>query len=447
MTDPAAERDPTAVRVVVPNVGDFNVRDPMLALDPATRRGFAHRALALSDQAVFWARSPRVLVLPDGVDREWLRDVCRDLGDEQPAVVSPRPCTGFLLEDLMADGDALAALRACLPEASGVDLLTWGASAAVYRLAATIEAFGHPVRLDCTGRDAYWSTLYLDSKDCCPELAAAVPGLRTVPGIAVDQWTQVDGALDVVLGRSERAIVKSMHGVGGDGSVVVRPGPTAREGFWLAVNRDPLMRGRLSVQDYLVHDPRAGCPALDLVVGAQGLAGTPVLSRMTVESGHRFRRVAVGTGSLPPELVEPLLRLADGIARHAAALGYRGWLCVDCLLSTDGTLYVTELNARRSGAMHSIALVGEDGLTTRATCADETVRVRLEGGRVCYADVLRVVAEARASGAEVYVTSVRGLRDRHQTVGLVTVADSAPEAGDLMDRLGRRLDPIGPGQS
>jgi len=116
------------IDLIVPNVADFNLRHPRSALDPATRASYIAAGSARADQCVFWSTGSRVLVLPQGVDRQWLSDVHSALGADLPPVISPAPGTGLLVPQLLLDPVALAGLRRHLAECRKIRLLSWGAT-------------------------------------------------------------------------------------------------------------------------------------------------------------------------------------------------------------------------------------------------------------------------------------------------------------------------------
>lgn len=427
-----------AIDLVVPNIAEFNLRNPALRLDPVVERGFAAVGAKLADQAVFWTDEPRVLVLPAGLDRLWFADVHDVLGLDQPPVVSPIERTGLLLADLLRDGAALGTLLTITAGYRTVRIRCWGVTPEIYQLAAVVRSAGTEVELDGPAEEGYWASLYLESKQSCVDLAARLPGLRVPYGITVANWAELDGALPAVLAQHGRAIVKSLHGVGGEGSTVVRAG-VGLDGFWLTANRDPFLRTfPLIVQAYVEHATDVGCPAVDLLVTGAGVA-TVVLSVMTVDV-HRVRAVSVGNGSVPAVLAGPLRELGTTVGLAAAELGYRGWLCVDCVYGRDGALYVTELNARRSGAMHSIALLrrwtGQPDGDAAGTHSDDSVPVRTRtghGGRACYRNDIRPLFQRLwTDGVRALPTTVRGLDQPRQEIAVLAAADTAGAARQVV---------------
>lgn len=426
------------IELVVPNVAEFNLRHPALQLDPGAAKIFGESVSTYVDSSVFWTAGRRVIVLPAGVDRLWLSDVHSALGVAVPSVLSPEHQSGQLLSDLLRDGQALAALRGEVGDHALVRLVVWGATPDVYRLAALIRGWGPAVELEGTGEDSYWASLYLDSKQSCLDMAGQLPGVRVPRTITVTCHEELTGAVRSILARQRPAIVKGMFGVGGHGATVIRPGSRGLDAFWTAAHRDPLLRTYpLHVQEFLDRDTNQGCPAVDLFLDETG-ARDLVVSCMTVD-GHRFRSVDVGSGSLRPEQGARVREIGWQMGTAAHALGFRGSFCVDFLTTTTGELYVTEINARRSGAAAAITLLdrlgrGDDEV---AHC-DYAVAVG-STAPVPYADIRSVFQKLWKQGVRAYPASICGLDRLRPSLGIITIAATVTEARRIADRTGAAL--------
>jgi len=420
------------IDLVIPNVADYNLRHPRLAFDPDTRDGFLAVGQALADQAVFWSAEPRVLILPRGVDELWWSDVHAALHADPPLMICPVPRSGLLVADLLGDAVALKSLRNSLSEHRLVRFVSYGATEDLYQLAAIVRGLGHDVQLDIPDPGHYWSSLYLDSKQSCLDLATQVPGLRVAPGITVDTWQELRGAVDVILASAECAIVRSRYGVGGTGSAVVSADPGSREQFWRSVRDDQLMRlFPLTVQEYLAHQPGIGCPAVDMLLtedsGTPGGANRLILSALAVDS-HRFVSVNVGAGLLPPALDEEVQALSRLIAAQAGRLGFRGWFGIDFIVDSRGDLYVTEFNARRTGAMHGIALLDRwRGSELVVTHSQDMVPITVTRA-VSYQDLRPVFERLWREEVPAFPTAVRALSRRRRSYGLLTGGSDAAHA-------------------
>ncbi|RIV40339.1 ATP-grasp domain-containing protein [Micromonospora radicis] len=418
---------PGPIELVVPNNGEFNVRNQTVDLGPRGTGDYLDFGTYLADQAVFWSRADRVLLLPAGYDPLWFADVHGALGLAPPTVVSPQPRSNRLLSDLLHDAAALSALRRALG-GRPVRLLSWGATPELFLLAESIRSWGQRVEVDGVTRDNDWTSRYLDSKLGCLDLARDL-GIATPRSITVIDRDELRGALAVTLRRHPRAIVKSPYGVGGQGSAVVDADDESTADFWDRMHDDPYLRAYpLIVQEFVAHAPGLGCPALDFRVDDDGVCDL-ALSAVTTAQGHLFQSVNVGVGSLPTEVADRIVPLGRRIGAAAGALGFRGWLCVDLIAGADGEIYLAEINARRSGAMHSIGLLSSVRWGRDVTLSSHDLS-RVRGpGPVSYRDRVRPAFQrAWAAGRRVYPTAVRGLSSAEPMLALVAAGSTAAEA-------------------
>lgn len=421
------------VDLVIPNIAEFALRHPGFRFDPATESSFIRFGRAMADQSVFWSTNPRVLVLPAGFDKDWFADVHRVRGLDAPPVICPVSRHG-VLTDLLADPVAMATLRQRLGGYRQVRFLSWGATPDVYRLAAAVRGFGHEVLLDVPPQERYWSSLYLDSKVSCLDLAAVVPGLRVAPCLTADTWEELRGVLDLMADQGQTVIVRSAYGSAGEGSAVVAAEPESLRQFWRKVQEDPVLRAfPLLVQHYLPHDPGSGCPAVDMLIGDPDDGDVIVdliPSVMTVDV-YRFVSVNVGVRVLPPAVTEEMTRVSRAVAATAQRLGFRGWFGIDFILDRRGDLYVTEFNARRTGGTEWIPLL-DLCQPPRHAVAHAQHAVPLSASArpdVSYADLRPAFEALWRQGVVAYPTAVRNLsHSGHRSYAIVTAGADAAEA-------------------
>jgi Carbamoyl-phosphate synthase L chain, ATP binding domain len=431
-----------SIDLVVPNIADFNLRHPALRHGPGVEQAVVRAGRGAGDQSAFWSTGDRVLILPTGYDPCWFDDIHGAQGLAVPPVICPAERTGLLVKDLLLDGASLAALRERLAGHPVVRLLAWGATPDLFPLAATLQGWGHELEADGVAEDSYWASLYLESKMSCLDLARHVPEVRVPRAITVTCWEELRGALTAMLGDYSRVIVKSPHGAGGEGTAVVRAGGRGLESFLNTAHREAFFRSfPLFVQEHVEHAEGVDCPAVDLRVDADGVAEI-LVSAMTVD-GYRVRSVNVGAGAVPAAEAERILRVGRRIGLAARDLGFRGWLCVDYLVSAGGDLYVTEINARRSGAMAAISLLQRWQAYSRLTVfSHDTFAVSLPAP-VSYREHIRPVFRGLwRAGVLAYPTGVRGLAQARPTIGLLTAAATATEAEQIAAGIGRLLNTV-----
>ncbi|MCX0241724.1 hypothetical protein [Streptomyces drozdowiczii] len=413
------------VELIIPNAAEYFLRDPDLNLTGDERaRVVRFSGTYECEHSVFWTSAPRVLLLPAGVDEQWFADVHNALGVEAPPYISPAVTTGLLVEDLLADGAAQRALRARLEGNDLVKMQMVGPTPETYQLAAIIRGWGLDVELDSVDTSDYWASLYLDSKVSVLDLARELPDIHVAPGVVVSNWVELRGALTRLLTRYDRVIARTAYGVAGDGSGVVSAGTV--ESFLDNAARDSFFAFPILVQQFVEHAPGVGCPAVDILVGEDGVEDV-VLCALTVENGYQFRSVDVGDGALPQNWGAEVTKVAHGVGSAAHALGYRGWMCADCVAGADGTLYVTEINARRSGSLHAGGLLRLWNAERDLTLSAHFMMTVPPG--LSYQEHIRPVFQRLwDQGVRAYPTSVRGIHWDEPMIAVIAAAPTADEA-------------------
>jgi biotin carboxylase len=279
--------------------------------------------------------------------------------------------------------------------------------------------------------------LYLESKLSCLDLAQRVPGFRVPPGVIAMSWEEVEGAVRLLLRRGSAAMVKAIHGVGGTGSEVLGRDGTETAAFWRRLAQEPYFRQfPLLVQEFIAHAPGLGCPAVDLNVGETGCR--EIFSSVMTVTGHRFQSVKVGPGILPASVDDQIVELGQRVGGKAAELGYRGWLGIDFLVSADGLVFATEINARRTTGMHPFALAQRWGVEKTVVRA-ESLRT-LPGLAPCaYQDIRPAFQDMWRTGARVVPATVRCLGRQRPAFGIVTAASTPAETDAIADELASRI--------
>jgi hypothetical protein len=427
------------VELIVPNSAEYHLRNPSLTLTGEERaRVVRFSGTYECEHSVFWSSNPRVMVLPSGWNALWFADVHATLGLTPPPVVSPVMRSGLLVEDLLHDADAQRELREHLSGYDTVRLLIVGPTPETYLLAAMLGGWGLAVELDSVDQDHYWASLYLDSKVSCLDLARQLPEMRTAQGMVVGNWTELRGALGAMVAEHGKVIARTLFGVAGDGSAVVSDAPGKVEEFLDNASRDSFFAFPILIQKFVDHADAIGCPAADILVGEDGVEDV-VLCSLTVEHGFSFRSVDVGEGALPPIWGKRLTQVAHEAGAAAHELGYRGWMCVDCVAGADDTLYVTEINARRSGSLHAGGLLRLWGAEKELTLSAHFMMPVAEG--VTYEDHIRPVFEKLwESGVRAYPTSVRALPWPDPIVAVIAAAPTAAEAKQIVRGIKEGID-------
>jgi hypothetical protein len=429
---------PATIELVIPNMAEYFLRDTALNLTGVMRdRVISFGGTYETEHAVFWSSQPRVLLLPAGFDPVWFADIHRVLGVSEPPTVSPARRTGLLVSDLLHDGEAQQALRGHLAGYDQVRLIMNGPTPVTFSLVALLRGWGLAVELDGIDEDNYWVSLYLDNKVSVLNLAAEVPAMNVAPVITVSSDEELHGAVNLMLARHGRVIARSLHGVAGDGSAVTTAEPSQLARFYETIARDSFFDYPILVQKFVPHADGIGCPAADILIDDNGVQDI-VLCSLTVEGGCSFRSVQVGQGALPTKWSARLTELCHAVGTAARDLGYRGWLCIDCVAGADDKLYITEINARRSGSQHAGSLLrlwhAQNELTISAH-----FMVEVPDGLTYERDIRPVFEPLWQDGVKVYPTAVRALSWPDPILAVIAAAPTADEAEQIVAAISKSL--------
>jgi GNAT superfamily N-acetyltransferase len=307
--------------------------------------------------AAFLSPHPAVLILPAAVPPDWTDLIGRPLGwgpvEVYDGLTEPPGRTdgqadgrtgGFTARATRpapeAQGDTLTRAVLSRPallrrlDSLDLPLLPWG------RTPAVAELTGVPL-----GPEALRYESKRASHELFTRLAPAHPEVR-VP----EQWqpaTRRDAAR--LLRRRARAglatVVKTEHGAGGSGTVVIRDqGP----GVLPRLRRSPLPRGPVLLEEFVAGETEPRDVTFDGLVDADGRVHVVGVAVMDV-LGTAYRGATVGPGVVPPGLAEAAARFGAAVGERIAASGHRGWFDVDFVTGSDGRPAPTEINLRMTG--------------------------------------------------------------------------------------------------
>jgi hypothetical protein len=312
---------------------------------------------------LWFARSGDVLVLPYLPRAEYLEYVTAVTGTDPESLLVLCPPPGALGTDLLtpdrtADPGFLGQVRAAVQE-RGIDrMLTVYQDVPMTRLAAAVG-----LRLPGHAFSAQGGDAFLNSKAGFRAIAAGI-GVPIIQGLATNRLAEARDMVTELLAAGHSAIVKQEFAAGGDGNEILSPvagvraagaltclvladaaavrGYFSRRWDWLTAGG----KHRLVVERYLT-----GCDTVygEYLIDEDGpvLSGIGEILMSPVPIGEVVPPRAL-TGAARTKLVEAGMRLSD--AYHA--IGYRGYLSTDAVLTPAREIYFTETNARMSGSTH-----------------------------------------------------------------------------------------------
>lgn len=424
---------------MVANLTEFNQNNVRGHFTPGEWRMWRRAGDALTDMAAFWGGSDKVLLVPAGVDRRWLGDLAAQMRWDID-VVEPTPRTGRLLEDTLQDQECMARLVALLPGPAKLE--AWGATPAVAPLASALRAAGVPLEVPLPAADAQWSVAYLDGKLALDDLARWVPELTVPRSYTATTFDQLLGLVRAMVAQGRPFVAKSNVGVGGFGTFAV-PDPTSEsvEELIEAIDDEPVFReGPYLVQEWVRAVPAALRPTYDGIVTVTGDVETVGVGGMLID-GCTYRGVAVGDLPLADAVIARVMRVGEAVGRAAAALGYVGWYDVDFVLSDDGELYATEINARRTSPTHAFTVLErwrQLNPSVRCVICDDHLPVHAKGA-ASWQSVREAFEGLQDGSARCLATIVRTLAHDEPGVGVAIGAGDYETGLAAREQLAERL--------
>ncbi|MCQ4083498.1 peptide ligase PGM1-related protein [Streptomyces sp. RB6PN25] len=321
---------------------------------------------------VWFARDGDVLVLPTAPQADFVAYVTGLTGTDPAslAFVAP-PATpgteGALTPERLADPKCAAAIADAVGDREVVHLSALWPDPAVARLARSL---GVERAMPGHGFVAQAGGMLTNSKSMFRAVAGGV-GAAVPPGQVCTGREVAEQAILDLLAGGEPVVVKHDFLSGGHGNEILAAGRPVRP---IGARRVVTVHGRADVRGYL--EDRWEW------LTAQG-RGRPVVERYVPDSSAFFAEYLVdddgprlaGTGELlsapyavgqvmpapglEPEVYAALIDGAERLARGLYAIGYRGVVCPDAIVTPEREVLFTEFNGRVTGSTHIYGVIGE----------------------------------------------------------------------------------------
>ncbi|HEX3786040.1 MAG TPA: peptide ligase PGM1-related protein [Pseudonocardiaceae bacterium] len=321
-------------------------------------------------QRLLWfAEDGDVLVLPSAPEDAFLRYVTGLTGTRPESLrfVTPQAGSeGSLTPDRLADPELVAALRAAVGGRSVADVLALWPDAAVCRLARLV---GAAAALPGYGFVDQGGGILANSKSFFRTIAAGI-GVPIPPGAVCTSRQAAEAAILDLLDLGHPVIVKHDYLSGGRGNEILSTEGSIRP---VGARRTVRVDGRADVREYLDRQ-------WDWL--SSNGRGRPVAESYCRDSSAFFAEYRVtddgvhlgGDGELlsapfavgqvmpavglEPEIVDALVDGAGRLAEALRAIGYRGVLCPDAVVTPEREVLFTEFNGRVTGSTHIYDRIG-----------------------------------------------------------------------------------------
>ncbi|KUL36301.1 hypothetical protein ADL22_24850 [Streptomyces sp. NRRL F-4489] len=396
---------------------------------------------AQQDQALFWGPLEKMLITYEPIgELDWQRKFL-----DLPGVVnlSPAGRTGSLFADALADPGLMAAVAAHAGPGRRLRLIPHTTTADLWRFTEALFT-DHGVAVELPESTPLQSLRdQLDTKTGLRDLAADL-GMtdgpcRIPPGTHCAGMDEVPAAVRAMLATGRPCIVKPDRGEASLGLLIFRPGDDdidARLAASAFHGDDPVV-----VEEFL--DGDIAFPSVEYAVPGDAPPRLCYTTDMLFEGATHLRGNVTARELRDRWWYRPLtaggLRLAAEMQRR----GYRGRFGIDAI-ARDGTVYLHDLNARRTGSSHvhefGAHLIGPHYLNTHAVGNYDFYG--LPAG-IDLPEVLRrlgrLVASPRHAGRGVVPTELTDLR-----TGRLSCMFYAPSLAALHDLITRTRAALGP---
>jgi hypothetical protein len=180
-------------------------------------------------------------------------------------------------------------------------------------------------------------------------------------GFICDNEELAVGAIGHFMSKRCGFVLKANYGAGGFSTLCYPSGQLQRgieslqkdasrrmsfDHFW---NTPPVI-----IEEYISASDASGeaTPTIDLCILPDGTIQLIGTGSMIMRNGWLYSGIKCGLRSLHPSIESSMICIGREIGRAMSAIGYRGWFDVDFVLREDGTLFLTEINARRASPAH-----------------------------------------------------------------------------------------------
>lgn len=415
-------------------------REPDLAKREALIRGFR----VANERSLLWLGDRKLVITEAPVAHlDYLRD---RLGYSQLQHACPEHPSDSICADILREPALLQRIVDYAGDAAALRLIPYATTPAVHKLADVLrQAHGLTVYLpESPAPDRLWLREYVQTKLGFRMLVGQWMGNWLPEGYVARSVAEAGAIAHTFLQRGQGCIVKANTGFLGIGHTVFRPEAALELAEICAtLQQNPYYAEDLLIVEALIPSAQGLSPSAEVAVPANP-SELPYLAAICAQQ-------VLPSGAYAGEMVSPVWSNAPWYADLSAAalevgqklraMGYIGHFDLDGIVDDAGTLYLLEVNARRTGGTHVYELarflLGERRVQTAtllsctsAPCAAVSHWADLEGA---IADLLY----PQASGWGVVITNSAAL-DRHR-MGYVILAASQTDALNLQQTLLARL--------
>ncbi|BAU41440.1 hypothetical protein O77CONTIG1_01250 [Leptolyngbya sp. O-77] len=415
-------------------------REPDLAQREVLIRGFR----VANERSLLWLGDRKLVITEAPIAHlDYLRD---RLGYSQLQHACPERPSDSICADILREPALLQKIVNYAGDAGAVQLVPYATTPAVHKLADALrQEHGLTVYLpESPAPDRLWLREYVQTKLGFRMLVGQWLAGRLPEGYAARSVEEAGAIAHTFLQRGQGCIVKANTGFLGIGHTVFRPEAALELAEICAtLQQNPYYAGDLLIVEALIPSAQGLSPSAEVVVPANP-SEPPYLIAICAQQ-------VLPSGAYAGEMVSPAWRNAPWyadlsaaaleVAQKLRAMGYIGHFDLDGIVDDAGTLYLLEVNARRTGGTHVYELaqflLGERRAQTATLLSCTSAPCPAVGN---WAELERAIADLlfpNLSGWGVVITNSAGLA-RHQ-IGYAILAANQADALALQHTLTARL--------
>ncbi|HTX91955.1 MAG TPA: hypothetical protein VMC09_12145 [Anaerolineales bacterium] len=308
------------------------------------------------DRGLFWLGDPKLLFVtapaPDAAS------VCQRWGYPGTAVIAPVHPTHQLSLDILREPALLERILEYAGSGRTLRMVPYATTSEFLQLADILQTrHGLTIHLpESPAPDRLWLRDYADTKAGFRAIASQCIFTPNIfpPGFVCKTISQAAGAVDWFLERGQDCVVKADSGESGIGHTIFSPQSAAGQGVLQALEKNPFLHNDNIIVEQFIKSSENLSPSLEMYVPPLS-AGSPhitYVSQQLFSSFGRFAGVLVSRSlekaSWYPLLAERGMKIAETLQK----MGYVGHFDLDAVVDDEGSLYLLETNARRTGGTY-----------------------------------------------------------------------------------------------
>ncbi|WP_017324101.1 hypothetical protein [Synechococcus sp. PCC 7336] len=321
-----------------------------------------------SERVLFWGDRHKLAIANGPIAH---REQVDRIGYSATAYGYPSHPSTSLCLDILNDRQLLEKSIECAGDSRTVELIPYATTRELYQLADRLTAdCGLRVILpESPKRENLWVRDYLESK---LGFRVMVPqwldgtGARLAEGFHCQTLERAVEIAQWFTRRGQTCLLKPNRGFLGMGHCRVEPNTFSSAADLLAkLERNPYLQQDAIVVEEFIHSPQQVFPSVEAIVSPDRPPQITQVCLQIVRDGTYLGEIVSAQLQREP-WYSALVSAATAIASQLQTLGYIGHFDLDAIVDARGQLYLTELNARRTGGSHlhdlASALWGENYL-------------------------------------------------------------------------------------